>query len=105
MNKFTSLFAITLLLANTFVWAEADRSRDLRYCLDLPTDQLIAKCAGEVSPDKQGKPFSKEEVERMLSRENASTPTGTSDLSGIPASAGDKAGKDFLPGTTESNSN
>ena len=95
MNKFASLLTVTLLLASSSAWAEANRSADLRYCLDMKSNDEIAKCAGEISPDKRGKPFSKEEVEKILSKEKTSAPT----------TASDKPGKGLLPRKTESKSN
>lgn len=97
MNKFASLFAVTLLLASSSTWAEADRSADLRYCLDMKSDDEIAKCAGEISPDKKGKPFSREEVERILAKEKTSAPASANESSGTPATASDKPGKDSSP--------
>lgn len=97
MNKFASLLAITLLLAGSLAWAEADSSNDLRYCLDLPSVQQIAKCAGEISAGNKGQTYSKEEVERILSEEIAGTPTSVSDSSGAPATVGDKPTDDLLP--------
>jgi len=105
MNKLSSLLAATLLFASPFAWAEADRSADLRYCLDLKSHYEIAKCAGEISPDAKGRPFSKEEVEMILSREKASTPIGTTESPVTPATASDKPSESLLPEKTESNSN
>lgn len=103
MNKFASLLAVMLLLASSSAWAEADRSADLRYCLDMKSNDEIAKCAGEISPDKKGKPFSKEEVEKILDKEKTSAPASANESSGTPATASDKPGKDLLPEKTESN--
>ncbi len=97
MNKFASLLAITLLLASASARAGADSSVDLRYCLDLPTVQQIAKCAGEVSPGNKGRTYSKAEVERILSEAQAGTPAGASDSSEAPATAGDPPGDELLP--------
>ena len=105
MNKFASLLAVMLLLANSSAWAEADSSADLRYCLDMKSNHEIAKCAGEISPSKKGKPFSKEEVEKILAKEKTSAPVSTNEPSGTPAAASDNPGKDLLPGKPESNSN
>ncbi len=91
MNRIASLYAIPLLLAGSIAMAADDRSTDLRYCLDLPTDLEIAKCAGEISADKKGKPFSKAEVEKMLSREKANTPAGADMGSDIQLPAADSA--------------
>lgn len=106
MNKLTSLLAITLFLASSLSWAETDRSSsDVRYCLDLKSNDEIAKCAGEASPGNKGKPYSKGEVEKILSREKTSAPVGAIESSGTPASASDKPGKDLLPEETESKNN
>lgn len=105
MNTLTSLFAITLLLVSSSARAEADSSADLRYCLDLKSNEEIAKCAGEISPGNKGKPFSKETVDQILEKEKASSPPGTKESSGTPANASDKPGKDLLPKNTESNTN
>ena len=103
MNKFASLLAVTLLLTSSSAWAEADRSADLRYCLDLKSNEEIAKCAGEISAGDKGKPLSKEEAEKILSKEQASAPASTNESSGTPAT--DKPGKESLPEKTGSNSN
>lgn len=93
MNKFASLLAVTLLLAYSSAWAEADRSADLRYCLDLKSNEEIAKCAGEIAAGEKGKPISKEEAEKILSRKNTSAPAATNEPSATPVS--DKPGKDL----------
>lgn len=90
MNKIASLLAAMLLMTSSFAWAEADSSNDLRYCLDLPSDQQIAKCAGELSAGNKGRTYSKEEVDRILSGEKANTPASASDLSDTPAAVSDK---------------
>ena len=105
MYKFASLFAVTLLLASVPAWAEDDSSDDLRYCLDLPSAQQIAKCAGEVSPGDKGRTYSREEVQRILSEEQADSPASTSDSSGDPTTAGDNPDRESLPETAEGNSN
>lgn len=105
MNRYASLLAVILPLASSFAWAEADGSEDLRYCLDLPTAQEIAKCSGEVSPGSKGRTYSREEVERILSEEKANAPSSASDPPGSPVTAGDNPDKDSLPETTESSSN
>lgn len=98
MNIFTSLLATTLFLASSLSWAEADRSTsDVRYCLDLKSNDEIAKCAGEVSPGNKGKPFPKEKVEKILSGEKTIVPVIANEPSGTPASASDKPAKDLLP--------
>lgn len=103
MNKFASLLAATLLLASSSAWAEADRSADLRYCLDLKSNEEIAKCAGEISAGDKVKPLSKEEAEKILSREKTSAPVSPNESSGTPAT--DKPDKESLPEKTGSNSN
>lgn len=105
MNNSASLLAITLLLTSSLARAEAGSSDDLRYCLDLPSVQQIAKCAGEVSPGDKGRTYSREEVERILSEEQADTPASANDTSDASATAADKPDKDSLPETTESNGN
>lgn len=94
MNKIASLLAVSFLTASTTVGAETkpamdNRSIDLRYCLDLSTVQLIAKCSGEVSAGKKGTPFSPEEVARIISAENAKLPSQTSESSAIPVPISD----------------
>ena len=74
MNNLSSLFGMSLLLVSAFALAEEDRGYDLRYCLDLPTVEEIAKCSGEISPGDKGRTYSREEVERILSREQAVAP-------------------------------
>ena len=105
MNRYASLLAVILPLASSFAWAEADGSEDLRYCLDLPTVQEIAKCSGEVSPGSKGRTYSREEVERILSEEKANAPSGASDSPGSPVPAADIPDKDPFPETTEGSSN
>lgn len=105
MNKIASLLAATLLLASSSAWAEADRSADLRYCLDMKSNYEIAKCSGEISPDKKAQPFSKEEVARILDKEKTTAPVSAKESSGTPDTASDQPGKDLLPQKTESNSN
>ena len=85
MNKLPSLLAITLLLATSLARAEVNSSDDLRYCLELQSNYEIAKCAGEISAGNKGKPFSKEEVGRMLEKEQTSAPVGETESSGAPA--------------------
>ena len=105
MNTLTSLFAITLLLVSSSAWAEADSSADLRYCLDLKSNEEIAKCAGEISPGNKGKPFSKETVDKILEKQKASAPPGTKESSGTSATAGKKHGENAAPKSAESNAN
>lgn len=105
MSKLASLLALTLLLSSPLSLAEADRSSsDIRYCLGMKSNHEIAKCAGEISPGNKGKPLSRKEAERILSRENASAPASTNESSGTPATAGDKPGKG-LSGQTENTGN
>jgi len=101
MNKYASLFAFTLLLANSPASAEDDRSADLRYCLDLPTDLQIAKCAGEIAAGNKGTPLSKEAVKHILSSDKTSAPASANAASGTPATSNDKSGKALLPEKTE----
>jgi hypothetical protein len=88
MNKIALLLAATLPLAYTIARADPRSSADLRYCLDLPTDQQIAKCAGETSGDGKKTPYTKEEVERILSERAASAPASAGTLSTPPAATG-----------------
>lgn len=97
MNKVASLLAVLLLTANSIAAAETkpamdNRSIDLRYCLDLPTVVLIAKCSGEVSPGKKGTPFSQEEVARIISAENAKLPSQTKEPPALPVLINDVPG-------------
>ena len=105
MNKFASLLAVALLLASSIARAEEVRSDDLRYCLDLPTVQEIAKCSGEISPGSKGRTYSREEVEKILSVTEAIAPASTSDSSGTPATASDEPNKDLSPKKAEGSSN
>jgi hypothetical protein len=75
MSKLQSLLAITLLMATPLAGAEEVSSDDLRYCLELQSNYEIAKCAGEVSAGGKGKPYSKEEVDKILSELQVSAPT------------------------------
>ena len=93
MNTSVLLFAVTMLLASPPSRGQAERSDDLRYCLDLPTEPQIAKCAGQVSPDKKGRPFSKQEVDKILSGEQAVTPAAVV----APATVSDKPAKELTP--------
>ncbi len=90
MNRFALLLATTLLLASSLALAETGSSADLRYCLDLKSDSEIAKCAGEVAPGSKGKPFSQEQVEKILEKEKASAPVSTGESPGTLPSAGGK---------------
>ena len=96
MNKLASLLAVTPLLAISFAWAEDerpenDRSEDLRYCLELPTAQQIAKCSGEISAGNKGRTYSRTEVERILAEERARAPAGTDNPPGMPAAESNKS--------------
>jgi hypothetical protein len=79
MNKFTSLFAATLILASASAWSAADGSADLRYCLDLKSNAEIAKCAGETAAGNKGQPYTKEHAEDVASQEKANAPAGASE--------------------------
>ena len=80
MKKIFLPLAITLYLASLPAGAEEiDRSIELRYCLDLPTDALIAKCAGEVSAGSKKRTFTPQEVEKILSTEKGKAPARTSE--------------------------
>ena len=105
MNKFTPLLAVTLLLASSIAWAEADRPADLRYCLDLESNYEIAKCAGEISPGSKGRPFSREKVEEILDRGKTAVPAGSNESSGIPAATSDRPSGGLSPGKIESHGN
>lgn len=109
MNKPASLLAVTLFLASSFAsslaLAEADRSADLRYCLDLQSNYEIAKCSGELGSAAKGQPFSREEVEKIRSTQKTVAPAGTNEPSTTSATASDKPGKDSLPEKAEHNSN
>ena len=56
MKKFSSLLIAMLLLSGSWAWAGKPVERDLRHCLDLQSNYEIAKCAGELTPWKGGKP-------------------------------------------------
>ena len=99
MNKFDSLFIVTLLLVSSSAWA--DRSADLRYCLSIKSNHEIAKCAGEISPVKRGRPYTREEVEKILDKEKTTEPVRANESPGMPATTDDH--KDALPGKTENN--
>ncbi len=113
MNKFTSLLAVPLILASVSAWSAADPA-NLTYCLDLKSNAEIAKCAGEGSAGNKGKPYTKEDVEKLLSEEQAAAPAGKpaapaakessdkpdaaeSEPSGKPAATGDNPGMDEAP--------
>jgi hypothetical protein len=103
MNKLSLLLAITLFLATSLAGAEAVSSGDLRYCLELQSNYEIAKCAGEISAGSKGRPFSKEEVDKILSEEQASAPTSPNESSDTPAT--DNHIKDLLLEQDEGSSN
>lgn len=73
MNKLSSLIAATLLFSSSLAGAEATDKDDLRYCLDLPSDKEIAKCAGEISAGAKGETYTREQVEKILSEEKEDT--------------------------------
>lgn len=56
MKKFSSLVISLLFLSGSWAWAGTPVERDLRHCLDLQSNYEIAKCAGELTPWKGGKP-------------------------------------------------
>jgi len=87
MNKFTSLFAVTLFLASASAWSAADSSSDLRYCLDLKSDAEIAKCAGEIGAGNKGQPYTKEHAQDIASQENANAPASADESPMQPAAA------------------
>jgi len=84
MSILPSLLAITLLIATPLAGAEEVGSDDLRYCLELQSNYEIAKCAGEVSAGGKGKPYSKEEVDKILSEQQASAPTSPNEPPDTP---------------------
>lgn len=84
MNKFLLPITVALFTIPT-AQAEADRSNDLRFCLELSNAQQIAKCAGELSGGAKGKTYSKDEVEKILSETKAKTPDSTSEATPSPA--------------------
>jgi hypothetical protein len=91
MTKFTSLLAVPLMLASVSAWSAADPA-NLTYCLDLKSNAEIAKCAGEVSAGNKGKPFTKEEVEKLVAQEKAAAPAANAkEPSGKPAAPDAKA--------------
>lgn len=71
MKNLSLLLAATLLLSSPLAGAEATDKEDLRYCLDLPSDREIAKCAGEISAGAKGQPLTREQVEKILAEEKA----------------------------------
>ena len=110
MKAFVLLLISTLILAASAARAAEERSEDLRYCLKLQTNHAIAKCAGEISAGNKGKTLSKEEVDKMLSREQASDPAITQESQGThapdtPATESDQPGDISLPEKTEGSGN
>ncbi|MFZ5524541.1 MAG: hypothetical protein ACOY9D_10750 [Pseudomonadota bacterium] len=108
MSKLPSLLAITLLMATPLAVAEDDSPDDLRYCLELQSNYEIAKCAGEVSAGGKGRPYSREEVNKILSGERASAPISPNESSDTPVSdkpAPDDQVKDLLLEQDEGGSN
>jgi len=103
MNKLSLSLAITLFLATPLARAEDDSSGDLRYCLELQSNYEIAKCAGEISAGSKGRPFSKEEVDKILSEVHASAPISPNESSDTPAT--DNHIKDMLLEKGEGSSN
>lgn len=95
MNKYTSLLAVTLLLASSSAWPKAGSAADLTYCLDLKSNAEIAKCAGEVSPGGKSKPFPKEKVEEILSQEKTAAPANEPAVK--PPAGSDNPNKDMSP--------
>lgn len=73
MKKLSSLIAATLLFSSSLAGAETTDKDDLRYCLDLPSDKEIAKCAGEVSAGAKGETYTREQVEKILAEEKEDT--------------------------------
>lgn len=105
MKIFASLLVSTLFMATTIARAEADSTDDLRYCLGLQSNYEIAKCAGEISPGSKGKPYSKQEVDKILSEEQASVPASTIESSATPATDSDNSNSDLLPEKNAGSSN
>ncbi|MDD4977447.1 MAG: hypothetical protein PHI29_02320 [Gallionella sp.] len=65
MKKLT--LTLCALLLSLSAHAEERRGSDLTYCLELPTAQLIAKCAGERSGGNKSATMSQAEVDKLLS--------------------------------------
>lgn len=84
MSKLPPLIALTLLIAATSAMSEEVGSEDLRYCLDLQSNYEIAKCAGEVSAGSKGKPYTREEVDMILSERQSSILINPSEPSDMP---------------------
>ena len=80
MKMITSLLLPSLFMVIPFAWAEADEPLDLRYCLALQGNNEIAKCAGETAAGPKGKPYSKDEVDKILSGMQAAMSESENDL-------------------------
>ncbi len=87
MKMLASPVALILLSLITPALAETGNPADLRYCLELKSNEAIAKCAGEISPGPKGKPMSRQEAERALEKEQMSTPTPRGATSEAPAAS------------------
>jgi hypothetical protein len=74
MNMIILPLATALLLSSPFAAAETADAKDLTYCLDLPSDREIAKCAGEIKPGSKGEPYTREQVEKILAEEKSGIP-------------------------------
>lgn len=106
MIKFASPLTVVLLVATSpQAWAEANSSADLRYCLDLKSNEEIAKCAGEISPGAKSKPYPKERVEEILEKERTRAPVSPGEPTDMPGPANDKPGQNLLPEETQGSSN
>lgn len=106
MIKFAPPLTVVLLVATSpQAWAEANSSADLRYCLELKSNDEIAKCAGEISPGAKSKPYPKERVEEILDKERTSAPVSPSEPTGMPGPDSDKPSQNLLPEETQGNSN
>lgn len=105
MNKFIPPSTVTLLLASSMACAEGNGSSDLRYCLDLESNYEIAKCAGETSPGRKAKPYSRAKVEEILDKGKTAAPAGSNKSSGIPAATSDSLSSDLPQGKIESHGN
>jgi hypothetical protein len=84
MNKISFFFSITLILLSSHAMAEEAVVDDLRYCLGLQSNYEIAKCAGEISAGNKGKPYTKEEVDKMLAEQRANMPAAPIVSTDIP---------------------
>ncbi|MBI4938277.1 MAG: hypothetical protein HY846_08690 [Nitrosomonadales bacterium] len=74
MNMIVLPLAAALLLSSPLAAAETADAKDLTYCLDLPSDREIAKCAGEIKPGSKGEPYTQEQVEKILAGEKTGIP-------------------------------